>query len=223
MRTRTLLSLLLAIIVPVIASAQTAADKLRDLDRLHAEGLISDEVYNEQWKQIVADAIKSPAKPVNATIPKLNLVEPAKRFEIAFAGSYQSIKSEGSDVRSFAFNGSLGYYTTDRLEFVFGVEYLKTDGDGDDVEAEGASLGVDYHLSNNRSPGATVPYVGAAISGYHTKVDESTDDDWAWDVHVGIKQYVGRDVLVKAEVSYRRYENLDLDGVTATIGVGFRF
>ncbi len=222
MHLRRLLPLLFLAVSPLIAAGQTVADRLRELDRLRDEGIISEAVYEKQWNQVLEDALKSPPAPSYPGVPKLALPKPEMKWEIMLSGSWLSIDAGTSEAEMLNLDASIGYRLTGNLDLVIGVGHLSAEIDGDDFEATGASVGIDFNLS---PPGAgIVPYIGAGVSWlYFDAEGVGDDDDWAWEVHAGFRQYIGDRVVVKYQATYQSFFDLDLDGIVATVGIGIRF
>ncbi|MGH8017045.1 MAG: hypothetical protein ACREIA_01940, partial [Opitutaceae bacterium] len=162
MQLRRILSLLLLAVSPLVATAQTVADRLRELDRLRDEGIISEAVYEEQWNQVLEDALKSPPPPSYPSVPKLILPKPEMQWEIMLSGSWLSLEAGDSEAEMYDLNASIGYRLSENFDFIIGVDHLSAEIEGDDFEATGASAGLDFNLS---PPGTgIVPYIGAGVS-----------------------------------------------------------
>ncbi len=202
--------------------AQTVADRLRELDRLKAEGLISEAVHAQQWGQVVAEAMRTPS----TAIPTAVRLTPAPvvdfRSELTFSGSWTSLDAGAADVNTTQVDAVFGRWVTDALLVFGGVNHMSADLDGDDLDTLALRAGADWHFGKRGS--AFVPYVGAGVAWVRVDADGVGDeDDFAWDVHAGVRQYVGDRVVIKYEAAYRSFDELDLDGFSVSVGIGLRF
>jgi hypothetical protein len=229
MKARLLPALLLLSFAPLVATGQTVADRLRELDRLRAEGLISESVHNEQWNKVIADALKTPGPAASqaqssVAIPKLNRPPEPPKFELILSGSWMSLDAGDADVESTLVTASFGYFATERLQVVFALDYLNADLDGLDLSSTGLGLGADYHFGQPGQGNAFIPYAGAGVAWMNVDLEGfGDDDDWAWEVRAGLKQYVGDRAVIKYQAGYRSYDELDLEGFSVTVGIGIRF
>jgi hypothetical protein len=208
----------------IAASGQTVADRLRELDRLKAEGIISEAVYEQQWNKVLEEAIKAPppAPAGRVSVPKLPRPAPQYKYELLLSGSWLSLDAGSSDTSMLNVSGRLGQHFARNWTAVVGVDHLSAEIDGDDLSATGLSAGVDFNFRSGSA--AFVPYVGAGVSWMNVDVEGvGDDDDWAWEARAGFRHYVGDRVVLKYQVAYQKFNDIDLDGVTATIGIGLRF
>ncbi|WP_442889106.1 outer membrane protein [Congregicoccus parvus] len=223
MRLPSLLAVLVMLVSVVAASGQTVADRLRELDRLKAEGILSEAVYEQQWNKVLEDAIKTPppAPAGRVSVPKLPRPAPEYKYELLLSGSWLSLDAGGSDTSMLNVGARLGQHFARNWTAIVGVDHLDAEIDGTDLNATGLSAGVDFNFGSTSA--AFVPYVGAGVSWMKIDVSGVDDDDWAWEVRGGLRHYVGDRVVLKYQVAYQKFNDIDLDGVTATIGIGLRF
>ncbi len=154
------------------------------------------------------------------------------QFETSFSGSYSAMEMGGADMDTLAVDVKAGYFVTTPIQVSIGLSYLDSDMEnvfapGVDIELEALMVGagVDYHFMTSSQ---FVPYVGGALHWVDVDMDTNVggqggDDDWAWEVHAGIKHFVARNVAIKYQVSYIEYDDLDLDGINLAVGLSFFF
>ncbi|HEX9785951.1 MAG TPA: outer membrane beta-barrel protein [Opitutaceae bacterium] len=222
MKLRHFLPLLSLLVSPLLATGQTVADRLRELDRLRAEGIISEEVYDQQWNKVLEDAMKAPPAPLYPGVPRLSFPKPEMKWEILLAGTWLSFDVGTSEAEMLRGDVSVGYQLTNRFQVVVGGSHIDADIDEDHLEATGASVGLDFQLA---TPAAgIVPYLGVGASWLRYDIDGfGNDDDWAWEGRAGFRQYIGDRVVVKYQATYQSFNDLDLDGIAVTVGIGVRF
>ena len=141
-------------------------------------------------------------------------------IETAFSGSYSNLDSPVGDMDTLILDVKAGYFVTAPIEVSAGLSYLDADLAGTDLEALMVGGGVDYHFNTQSQ---FVPYVGAALHWVDVDVAGGGDDDWAWEAHAGLKQFVARNVAIKYQVSYIEFDDLDLDGMMVNVGLSFFF
>ena len=207
---------------PCMLAAQSVADRLRELDRLRDEGIISEEVYEKQWNEVLEQAMRSPPPaPTYASVPRLSQPKPVLPWEIMLAGSWLSFDSGPSESEMYSIDVSLGYRLNDYFDVIIGADHTSSEVDGDEFESTGASLGLDFNLSP--ADASIVPYIGAGASWVFYEDDQNgEDDDWAWHAHVGVRQYIGDRVVIKYQATYQSFPDIDLEGIAATVGIGVR-
>jgi opacity protein-like surface antigen len=141
--------------------------------------------------------------------------------ETSFSGAYSHLKSGGDSMDLWLGDVKAGYFVMEPLEVSVAATYLKADlGGGADLRALMLGAGVDYHFMT-RTP--LVPYVGAGLHWVDLKSGGAGSDDWAWDVHAGLKQFVSQNVAIKYEVSYLKFDDFDLKGINVSVGLSFFF
>lgn len=141
--------------------------------------------------------------------------------EIDFSASYSSWDANGGDMDLLLLSGSYGYFVTENIEISGELTHLDADVGVDNLEATLLGIGGDYHFSPNSN---FVPYVGGGFNYVDAEMAGfGGDDDWAWEVRAGIKQFLTDNVLVKYEVNYMEFDDLELDGINVSIGLGFVF
>lgn len=230
--TMKLLPLLLAmVLIPMsAASAQTVVDRLRALDEQRAAGELSEEAYREQWRKVLAEGMRevgvepvrggSRARAAGAAAVAANPLD--RDWEVAFSGSWSRLSAGDSDLTTTAVDLTFGRFVTRSLLIYGTVDFLQADIDGDDLEAWSAGIGADWHFGD-RSAGFS-PYIGAGVSWANVDIEGVGDDnDFAWDVHAGVRQYVDERVVIRYQGGYQQYSDLDLDGFFVTVGIGLRF
>lgn len=224
MKTKLLPVLIALFALPFLSSAQSVVDRLKTLDNQRASGAITEEDYQAQWRDVIADGMREagvePGETPRALPVRHNPLD--KQWEISFSGSWSKMTAGETDLTTAAANLSLGRFVT-RSILVYGSgEYMLADLDGEDLEAWGAGVGVDFHFGD-RSTGI-LPYVGAGASWMNVDLEGVGDDnDFAWDVHAGVRQYVGDRVVIKYQGGYQQFTDFDLDGFAVSVGIGFTF
>ena len=138
-------------------------------------------------------------------------------WELAMSGSYSNLDAGGSDIDMIQANLKAGYFTTSAFELSGMLTYLDADLDDLDLKATMLGAGADYHFGS----GDILPYVGAAIYWVDVELEDLSDDDFAWDIHAGLKQFVAENVAIDYRVTYVSFDDLDLDGFS--VGFGFSF
>jgi opacity protein-like surface antigen len=210
---RFITSLVLAVLASS-ASFGTPADRLKELDHLRREGLITEEAYQKRWNEIIAEGITP--EPTQARTPGVR-----GRTEFSFSGSWVALSAGDVDLDLLSAQLTAGFMVSNNMQLTVGGLYLHADVEGIDVSAAGGMLGANYLFAPQNQ---IVPYVGAGVTYVYADFDgEIDDDDWAWEVRGGFKQYVRENVAVKYQVSYQQFDKLELDGVAASIGMVFSF
>lgn len=140
--------------------------------------------------------------------------------EINASASYSSLDAEGTDLDLGLFSGSVGYFVTNGLQVTGAVTYMTADIDGVDLSATLLGGAVDYHFNTQSR---LVPFIGARAHYVRVDVDDLDDDDWGWEVRAGLKQFVADNVAIRYSVSYLKFDKLELDGISAGVGLSFFF
>lgn len=142
-------------------------------------------------------------------------------WETSFSGSYSHLKVEDESVDLWLLDVKAGYFVLEPLEISVAANYLKAEVDTFDLRGIMLGAGVDYHFMTQTQ---LVPYVGGALHWVDVKVGGlGSEDDWAFDVHAGLKQFVSQNVAIKYEVSYLKFDEMDLDGINVSVGLSFFF
>jgi hypothetical protein len=223
MKLRTLLVHLT--LATALATAATAdpVEQLRELDRLLKEGRISQAEHDRRWRDVIAHGTNAPAPTSSPSVPKLNFKrpEPPRPLnEFSISGGAGSIDvGDASDVL-YSATAMLGRFVTPNLQLSIGAEYGRADIDGASLSALGGLGAIDFHVN----PTATfVPFVGAGAAYTRVQIEDDSDYDWCWNVHVGVKQTLRPDTAIKYQIAYFDHADFDIQGFAATIGVSWMF
>lgn len=163
---------------------------------------------------LTAAVLVLPAAFLNATVNQ-------GTWEIGFSGAYSSLDVGPDDVELLQADATVGFFVTNGLQISGSIGYLDADLDTFEFEALTLGAGADYHFMT-RSP--FVPYVGGGLRWVDVDVDGlGSDDDWAWEVRAGAKQFITRNVAIKYQAAYFEFDDLDLDGFNLSVGLSFFF
>jgi hypothetical protein len=155
------------------------------------------------------------------------------KWELSFAGALnsgwlsqdeQNVSSDTLTVYSGAVSG--GYFMTDALEIKGNIGFLGFSSGEINAYLVPLTIGLDYHFNTK---GTTVPYLGVAggawVVGGGFKDETEAFGGVLGDAHVGIKQFLKKDVSINLEVGYQ-YAPLpivSLHNVTARLGLSLMF
>ena len=135
--------------------------------------------------------------------------------------SYSGLDAAGSDLDLLQISGSYGYLVTDSFSINAALSYMDVDLAGMSLDSTLLGVGIEYHFSPE---GDLVPFAGVTFDFADINVGGLGDDeDWAWDVHLGVKQFLRENVIVKYQVGYIDFDDFDIDGVNVSVGLGFVF
>src|SRR5690606_21070988 len=110
-----------------------------------------------------------------------------------------------------------GYFVTNNIQISGSVSYLDTEIEDMGLDALMLGAGIDYHFMPRSE---FVPFVGGSIRWVDVDVDGlGGDDDFAWEIRGGAKQFLARNVAIKYQVSYLEFDDLDLDGIIVSVGL----
>lgn len=112
--------------------------------------------------------------------------------EVTFSGSYTHGTKSNSSSRFWNVSGAYGYFFTDQLE-VLGIGRLQGQK-GQSTQGQ-IGPGLDWHFMMAGNPNF-VPYAGAS---YLFGVSDTSD---TLEAHIGLKQFVTRNVAIKYQVGY---------------------
>lgn len=137
-------------------------------------------------------------------------------YEVGVSGSYSRFSASGEDISVLNGEISYGYFQTDQLEWLGSLGYSEVDLLGDSVDATILSGGVRYH---GEASDSYQPFVGANLSYY----DILSEDDWGWDVQIGLKQLVSDSASIDWTVSYGETDEFEIETLSVAVGVSLRF
>ena len=141
--------------------------------------------------------------------------------EVDLSASYSSWDAGAGDIDLLMLTGSYGYFVTKNIEISGEATHLDADLGVNDLEATMLGVGGDFHFSPESD---FVPYVGAGINWVDSEINGiAGDDDFAWEVRAGLKQFLTGNVLLKYEINYMEFDDMDMDGINVSVGLGFVF
>ncbi len=134
--------------------------------------------------------------------------------EVGFSGSYTHGTKDNDDSRFWNLSGVYGYFVSDQLE-VLGIGQLQGQK-GESTQGQ-IGAGADWHFFMQGNPNF-IPFVGAS---YLFGISDTPD---ALDLHVGLKQFVTRNVAIKYQVGYG-FDPSDTGDAAfgASVGLSFFF
>ncbi len=200
-----------------IAAADPAAD-LRELDRQLRDGEISKAEHERRWGEVLTAGMRPTRVPPLEAAPTAT-PRKARRLPHEFSLAATGFGLDAGDPLPGG-TAMLGLLVTPNLQLSAGGFYGTGEIDDVDHEIFGACGAADLHLATS---GDFVPYVGAGAGWLRIERNSRSSEDWFWTAHAGIKQYLARDTALKYEIGYTEYGDLDLSGVTVSIGICFLF
>lgn len=141
-------------------------------------------------------------------------------WELDFSGSYSTLDAAGSDLDLGTVSAKIGYFVSDMFEPGGMLTYLDAELDGVDISATLLGVTFDAHFNTDSS---FVPYAGAGFYYVDAELDGLNDDDTAWEIRAGIKQFIAENVAINYGISYMEFTDLELDGVSAVLGLSVFF
>lgn len=164
------------------------------------------------------------------------------KWELSLLGSYNCGWISAGDYNSQTlqiYDGGLGvgYFLSKPLEVKLDAAILGAGGGGVNMAVVPVTLGLNYHFNIERlSPyteGKTVPYIGAGLGGAFATggiTDLNTGGSQTtgcimFDAHVGLKQFVSKNVSLNFQVGYQYLPLpfINLNNITAGVGLSFYF
>ena len=142
-------------------------------------------------------------------------------WEVNVSGSYSSMDVQTVDLDMALFSGSAGYFVTNNIQVGGMLTYMNAEVLGEDLTAVMLGTAADYHFNTQST---FVPFVGAAF--YYVDVDVDglgSDNDWAWEARAGVKQFVAENVAITYKLAYMDFDELEMDGITVSLGLSFLF
>lgn len=208
-----LVCLAVSLAVASVGRADPAAE-LRELDRQLAEGRISKSEHDRRWSEIIYAGTRDTGA---AHVPRLQLRQPDRLLnEVSIAGSIAAVESTDVGEALYSARAMIGRFVTPNLQLSVGGAYGEATVDDVEHSLVDAFAVADYHF---KTTGVFVPYAGGGAGWTHVERDDRSSDDWFWNAHVGIKQYLRGDTALKYEIGYVRYDDIRLGGVCFSLGI----
>jgi outer membrane protein W len=168
------------------------------------------------------------------------------KWDVSLLGSYNCGWIGGSvnsgTLQVYQGGLGLGYFITKPLEIklngsVLGASAGDSGSFGGSFTVIPVTIGADYHFDIERllpyTQGKTVPYLGAGLggaiftgnAGALGKSESATMGALMVDGHVGLKQFVSKDVSLNLQVGYQYLPlpGISLNNVTVGVGLSFYF
>lgn len=140
--------------------------------------------------------------------------------ELGFSGAYSRLNVGDSKVRLRLLDVSAGYFVTPELEISAMGGYLHSKIDGEKMKALTLGAGLDYHFMTRTQ---FVPYVGGALRWADFDSGGFDEDDWAWELRAGAKQFLNRNTAIKYQISYLEFDDVRIHGTNFSVGISFFF
>lgn len=144
----------------------------------------------------------------------------SREFTLAGTGS----NDKDFDHGSWGLGASLGWYTSENLEWVVRQSITYADLPGDNATSASTRVGVDYHfnLGNWR------PFVGVNIGAIY---GDAVDNTGIAGPELGVKYYVKPETFVYLQTEYQFFfestddlnDNFDDGAFAHSVGIGFNF
>ena len=137
--------------------------------------------------------------------------------EINFGFGLSHLSSDDSDSTSIAGNILYGYFQSENLELIGGINASHVDFDHGDSTAYGLTAGARWHFATSES---FVPFVGARIGYQRVESGSFEEDDFIYRGEGGFRQQINENLTIDYIVSYERSSELETNNFAFSIGFG---